>query len=732
MLILSASVAILLGQTGAAGPASAADRVPAAVAALPPLDMSSAAPTAVPDTASDIVITASRLDLLGRAATASEGSITRKEVELRPVYRAAQIYESIPGLVVTVHSGEGKAQQYLIRGFNLDHGTDFANFVDDMPVNRPTNTHGQGYSDLNFVIPQIVERIDYTKGPYHAAIGDFGSVASSHTRLADAIPNEAAVTLGTDGYQDLYLGGTLQLAGERRVLMALDLGHYDGPWQPAQNFRKVAAALRYSQGSKSDGFSLTGLYYQSAGLLITDQPARAVDEGLIHRFGTLDPTDASRSLRYSVSAHVDRSIGPGTIAASLYAVHSTMTLWNNFTHYLDDPVNGDQEQQDETRTTVGGTAAYTLHATIAGLDSETIIGFQARYDSAFVDRKHTRGRATVLGSCQIEQADGPTLSYPAVGGNCNADRVALLDIAPYAQETLRFTPWLRVEAGLREEFYHATDTSAVTAAHGEGHEWLLQPKGSLILGPWAKTEFYFSLGRGFHSDDVRGVFGIVPQVGNPLPSGPTALLAQTTGYEVGLRSDIAPHLAVQLAAFQQDFRSELTYNADSGQDQAGAPSRRQGVELSSEYRPLRWLELNADLAFVRARYRAGNLAAYGLAGPFIANAPASIFSAGMLVDHLAHWSGSLVWRRLGREHISDGAAAPTDPGYSEWNLDVGYMLPHGWRLSVDIFNLFDTRSDGSVFYYVSRLPGEPTAGVADFQVHPLEPRSARFVLTKKF
>ena len=409
-----------------------------------------------------------------------------------------------------------------------------------------------------------------------------------------------------------------------------------------------------------------------------------------------------------------------------------MTLWNDFTHYLDDSVNGDQEEQNERRTTAGGALAYAVHANIAGIDSETIVGIQARYDTVFVDRKHTDRRTTVLADCQIEQEDGPTLSYPAVNGNCNADRAHVLDLAPYLQETLRFTPWLRVVGGVREEYYHASDTSSVTGASGIGHQWLFQPKGSLILGPWKKTELYVSAGRGFHSDDVRGVFGTVPEVGIPLSGGSTPLLAKTSGYEVGIRSDIIPRLVLQLAVFQQDFASELAYNADSGQDEAGAPSRRHGVEVSGQYHPFRWLELNADLAFAKPRYRANDLAAYGLDAPYIANAPSYIYSAGVLVDDLGPWSGSLVWRRLGKEHINDGEAEPTDPGYSEWNLNVGYALNHGWWLNVGIFNLFNTHDYGSVYYYAGRLQGEAAAGVNDYQVHPLEPRAARFSITKIF
>ena len=684
--------------------------------------------TASPSDIKDqIVVTASRLDLLGKAQTASQGAITRKEIELRPIYRPGQLFESIPGLVVTIHSGEGKANQYLIRGYNLDHGTDFANFVDDMPVNRPTNTHGQGYSDLAFLVPQVVSGIDYTKGPYYTAIGDFGSVASSHTRLANAIPTQLMATVGTEGYQSLYGGGTVDLSQDRRLLGAIELGHYDGPWKPGQDFRKVNAVLRYSQGTATDGASLTGMIYTSAGGLVTDQPLRAIEDGTISRFGTLDPSDRSKSFRASLSAHLDKPMGPGRFAASLYGIRSTMTLWNDFTHYLDDPVNGDQEQQDESRTTLGGVTTYSLHDQLGAIQSDTVIGFQGRHDTVFVDRRHTRTRQT-LDYCMLEQEDGPAVPFAAINGYCNADLVHLLDLAPYAQNTLRWTPWLRTIIGFREEYYHATDTSRTNGGGGSGHQWLAQPKASLALGPWYKTEIYVSWGRGFHSDDARGVFGTVPGEGVPLAAGPTPLLARTTGKEIGLRTDIVPRLSLQLAAFHQDFGSELVYNPDVGQDEAGAPSRRRGVEISGQYHPFRWLELNADLAFSRPRYRTADLAAFGLASPYIADAPNFIYSAGILVDGLGSWSGGLQWRRLGTHRLSDGDARPTDKGYSEVNLDLSYALSAHWKLGVGIFNLLDSRDEAADYFYTSRLPGEPQEGVAGFQVHPLERRSARFTL----
>jgi len=367
----------------------------------------------------------------------------------------------VPGLVVTIHSGEGKAQQYLIRGYNLDHGTDFASFVDDMPVNRPTNAHGQGYSDLNFLMPQTVSALDYTKGPYYANIGDFGAVASAHTRLMNDLPLQAAATVGTDDYQDLFGAGTIHLTGDRRVMSAVDVGHYAGPWKPGQDFRKINGLLRYSQGTAIDGLTLTAMAYASGGGLITDQASRAVSEGLIGRFGTLDPSDHSVSQRYSLSGHLEKPVGPGQLSASLYGIHSTMTLWNDFTHDLDDPVNGDQEEQNETRTTLGGTANWTAGYRLAGLDTETVFGLQVRYDDVSVDRKHTHDRTTILPNCYQEQDDpasdttGNTIEYRAVGTNCTADKVRLLTLSPYVQETVHWTPWLRTIAGMRADREHA-------------------------------------------------------------------------------------------------------------------------------------------------------------------------------------------------------------------------------------------------------------------------------------
>jgi outer membrane receptor protein involved in Fe transport len=700
------------------------------------------------NTVQEVVVTASRLNLLGVAATASQGSVTEKELDLRPVYRVGQLLESTPGLVVTVHSGEGKANQYLVRGFNLDHGTDIANFIDDMPINRPTNTHGQGYSDLNFELPEMAAGLDYTKGPYYASVGDFGAVASTHLKLANEIPDQIAVTGGTLGVYNIFAGGTEKFSEDDRLVGGLTYGHVDGPFDPAEDFRKYAGELRYSHGSASNGYSATLMYYKSSGLLTTDQPVEALQHGLIGRYGTLDPSDASSSERLSLSTHYGVTSEDWRFSVSAYYIHSRMVLWNDFTHYQDDPVNGDQEEQDETRTTGGGQASLTYERQFGAVQNEAVFGLEARFDDAWVDRRHTV-HLQVLDYCSQENngslnlsdypagsrqnADGSVYYIPAINGNCQADRVQLLDLGPYIQDTTHWTHWLRTVVGLREEYYGANDqylgVTAVDLAYGarlHGSQTLLQPKGSIVLGPFFQTEFYLSSGRGFHSDDVRGVFGTVPLEGVPALAGRTPLLAPAQGEEVGVRTNIIPKLQIQIAVFQEDFKSELRYDQDQGQDQASGPSRRQGVELSGEYRPIRWLEFNTDLAFSKARYQgsAATLADYGIVGgAFIANAPSFIGSFGILADH-GPWFGGLQWRDLGPYPLTDGPQYPQDKGYSEFNADLGYRVNDHLTLTATGFNLLNTRANSSAYNYSFRVT--PTAPIQTGDTfHPLEPISGQ-------
>lgn len=661
-----------------------------------------AAPAPPPKELSEVVVTASTRDVLGQAATSSEGVVTKQELELRPVYRVGQLLETMPGLVVTVHSGEGKANQYLLRGFNLDHGTDLATTVGGMPVNERTHAHGQGYTDLNFLIPELANGIRFTKGPYDAAQGDFSSVGSDHLAFVEDLPTQMAASWGTLGDQRLFAGTTFKLGQDWRLMAAGEGVHLDGPWDHPDNLRKVNAAARLAQGDAANGFAVTALYYHGLWNATTDQPLRAIQEGLIGRFGTLDPSDGGKAERFSLSVEFNREdVGPGRISADAYAIRNQLTLFNNFTHFLDDPIRGDQHAQNDRRVTAGGEVTYHLDGTLGGHPVESEFGVQGRYDHIYVDARHTEQRI-----------DLETLT---------ADRVQEWNLSAFGQATAHFGDYVRAIGGLRVDHFAAKDDNLVGGLSGDEEQTLVEPKGSLVFGPWEKTELYLSAGRGFHSNDVRA--GTIADVGG-IARPP--FLVKSTGYEVGVRTSAIPHLQAAATLFQMEFTSELTYNADVGQTEAGRPGRRRGLELTAQYRPFRWIELNANIAISRARYTDGDPA-----GSHIEDAPARVVSAGMLLDNLGPWFGALEFRDLG-PHALIADNSVRSPGYREVNLNLGYKLTPNLRVQVDVFNLFNSKDDAADYFYADRLPGEPAAGVEDIHAHPLEPRSARVGITARF
>ncbi|MFT9064295.1 MAG: TonB-dependent receptor [Acetobacter persici] len=667
-------------------------------------------------------VIASHTDPIGRALTASQGSITAKELRLRPVYRVGQLLESVPGLVVTAHSGEGKANQYLLRGFNLDHGTDLASFVDDMPVNEPTHAHGQGYTDVNFLMPELAQGIDYTKGPFYADVGDFGVVGSDHIRLTDDLRGQATGSLGTLGDQHAFIGDTAHFKNGDKLLGAFSLDHLNGPWAHPDNFRGIKSAARYTHTTEHTKFNLTGLYYRGLWNNTTDQPLEAYQKGLISRYGSLDPSDGGYSERFSVSAHHVLHQDNWQLKTSLYVVHSRLTLWNDFSHYLNDPINGDQEQQDETRTTFGGTSAYQRHDTVLHRATDTTFGVQGRWDSIYIDRRHTHQRK-VLPDC-------PDSSVPTGRYVCNADTVSQGNVGLFGQNITHWLPWLRTVVGLRGDYYGGSDHSLVSGYNGKVHQWLFQPKGSLIFGPWYKTEFYISAGQGYHSNDIRAVLGTVPTDGIANGAIATPFMTRATSEELGVRTNIIPKLNLQAAFFRIDFSSELTYDADEGVNDAGAPSRRQGFELSGQYHPLSWLELNADIASTHARYFTGNPGVYGLPGLYVANAPNFIGSFGLLADHPSGIFGGVQFRWLGSYPLIEDNSMRSH-GYKEVNLDVGYHITKYLQVQASLYNLTNTHASASQYAYDYRLtPTSPVETGSTY--HPLEPRSARFSVTANF
>jgi hypothetical protein len=354
----------------------------------------------------EITVTSRRIELIGTASTASEGVIPDQEIQLSPAYRPGQLLETVPGLIVTLHSGEGKANQYLLRGYNLDHGTDLATSVDEMPVNQPTHAHGQGYTDLNFMIPELANGITYTKGPYYANIGDFGAVGSVHVGYRDTIEDEVSATVGTLDFQRFFTAGSTAVA-DGNLLAAVEFQHYDGPFINPDDARRENFVLRYSHGGDQQGYSATLMYYHQIWANTTDIPVRAIAEGLVpDRFGTLDPTDGGHSQRASLSLDYRATVGDGQFKANGFFEYSQLHIYNDFTHYLINPIQGDQEDQFENRRVTGGSASYSQPLPLGSIPNEISAGLITRYDLLGV------GRAP-----SVDQVDQPIEDGPVTFSN---------------------------------------------------------------------------------------------------------------------------------------------------------------------------------------------------------------------------------------------------------------------------------------------------------------------------
>jgi len=643
---------------------------------------------------------------IGTTDAASAGTITSGMIQSSPLQRPADVLEFVPGMVVTQHSGGGKANQYFLRGFNLDHGTDFATFVDGMPINMPTHAHGQGYSDLNWLIPELIDRIDYRKGPYYAQEGDFSSVGSARFRLIDSLPAAlATVTVGQDAYQRLLLARSVDV-GSGKLLYAFEADHNNGPWVNPDDLRRLNGVLRYSDGDPDHRQSLTFMAY-SARWNSTDQiPLRALDAGLIPRFGAIDTTDGGRTQRYSLSYAIRRKDADGLTLFNAFAVQSRFDLTSNFTYALQDPVNGDQFQQSERRTTVGADLSRSIPVQFAGVDSLVTLGAQTRNDRL-----------------------SPVGLYASVSGERQAtiqeSQVRQSSVSLYAEHLVPWTSWFTSVAGLRADHLDLNVSSSIVDNGGKAQANVTSPKLSLVFGPWAKTEYFINYGWGFHTNDARGtVATVAPREGTPIDA--VAPWVRTKGSEIGVRTEIVPGLQSSLALWQLSVGSELVFSGDAGDTEPSRSSRRQGIEWSGHYVARRWLLIDADLAYSKARYTQ-----YDPAGAFIPGSIGKVASLAMTVTDFGPWFGQFQLQYFGpRPLTEDGSQESASTVLA--NLRLGVKPMPSVRVSLDIFNLFNRQASDIDYYYVSRLPGEPVAGIADRHFHPVAPRTMRLTLSASF
>jgi TonB dependent receptor-like, beta-barrel/TonB-dependent Receptor Plug Domain len=637
---------------------------------------------------------------------ASAVRISGAEVNAVPFSRVGEALEAVPGLIVTQHSGEGKANQYFLRGFNLDHGTDLSIRIDGMPVNMPTHGHGQGYADINFMIPELIQSVNVRKGPYFADVGDFASAGALEIDYITKLPkNIAEMTNGIFGYhRGLAAGSTAVGAGT--LLAAIEGVKYNGPWDVPDNVRKINGVMRYSQGTVTDGLTLTAMAYSNA-WNSTDQVAqRALDQGVIGRFGSLDPTDGGVSSRFSLSGNFAHSSEYGQSKLSAYIVRSDLQLYNNFTYLLDNPVNGDQFNQLDRRTLGGFDARHAFDWRFGGFETQTRVGMQSRYDDIRVGLFKTEQRTPL--------------------STVREDRVQEGNVGIWMDTTTRWTDWLRSTVGIREDIFAGRVLSDTPENSGNAQASMASPKAGIVLGPWYKTEFYGNAGYGLHSNDIRGATITVDPIDKVTPQDRVPLLVRSKGAELGIRTKAVEGLTSSLAAFVLDFDSELLFVGDAGTTEASRPSRRVGVEWTNRYKPVSWLTFDLDVAYTRARFTD-----FDFAGDRIPGAPAWVASGAITFGEETGWFGALKGRYFGpRPLIEDDSVRSLSSLI--FNARAGYRFDNGLRVQFDVLNLFNARTNQIEYYYLSRLPGEPIGGVADRHVHPAEPLAVRLTLAGRF
>jgi hypothetical protein len=645
-------------------------------------------------------------NLVGIAQSASQGAVTARQLDTRPMLRTGEVLESVPGVVISQHSGEGKANQYYLRGFNLDHGTDFATTVAGVPVNLPAHGHGHGYSDLNFLIPELVSGVQFSKGPYFAEQGDFATAGAASINYANALGRPLLrVTAGGQGFGRV-LAAASPPVGRHRLLGALELQRNDGPWERPDRFRKVNAVVRLSAGDALNGYSVTAMGYRGTWHSTDQIPERALAQGVIGRLGTLDPTSGGDTSRYSAALEWQRTRANATTRVGAFGLAYDLDLFSNFTYFLDDPVNGDQFRQVDRRVVSGARVSHRRLGRWADRAVQNTVGAQVRHDAI--------GRVGLYRTVARR-----------VLATVREDAVQQTSVAAFVQNETVWSPWLRSLAGLRADGYRFDVDAGVPINSGTAFAGLLSPKGGLVVGPWQGTEVYLNGGLGFHSNDARGAtIAVDPATGAPAER--VTPLARARGAEIGVRSVRIPKVQLSLSLWTLRLDSELVFIGDAGTTEAGRPSRRQGVELAAYYSPRPWLTLDGDLALSHARFTDDDPA-----GALVPGAVGTVVSAGATLDSLKRLFGSVRWRYVGpRDLIEDGSKRSAVS--SLVNVEAGYRLSARTRIALDVFNLLDAKRSDIDYFYASRLPGEPASGVDDLHFHPTAPRTARLSLIVGF
>ncbi len=652
-----------------------------------------------------IIVEGRRTNLIGEAVSAAEGVVGQDEIRVRPLTRTGDVLELIPGMVVTQHSGSGKANQYFLRGFNLDHGTDFATNLDGMPVNMRSHGHGQGYTDLSFIIPETIGKLSYRKGAYYAEFGDFsgaGGVNISTLKQTDSA--QLSLGIGDYGYQRaLFLAPFQSKNGD--TLVALERQEYDGPWQDIkEDIGKTNALAKFTMPLAQGELSLTAMGYRNSWNSADQIPARAVTQGLISRLGSLDTSVGGESSRYSINAQLQH----GAWSLGAYAISYDLNLWSNFTYFLDDETAGDQFEQVDDRAIYGGHLTYSTSNTLFGKAAYHSAGLQHRTDDIDdVGLFHTQARKRL--------------------GVTRQDAITQHSTALFLETEIDWQPNLRSVMSARVDYFDfkVTDRAGInrfgvdlSANSGTSNDAITSLKGSLVYQLSPHWESYLSAGQGFHSNDARGTtITLDPTSGEAI--SPVDPLVRSSGYEVGIRGLVGEKVQLSTSLWSLSSDSELLFVGDAGNTEASNPSKRQGIEFVAYYFFNPHISADFEYAYTDAKFKhtpAGEDA--------IPGAVKDVLQAGINVDFGNAWYGSVRYRYFGKRPLNEDNSVEAD-SLQAMNLRLGYRQQQ-WQIHLDVLNLTDSKDNDIAYFYESRLAMEPSGqGQEDVHFHPLASRSVR-------
>ncbi len=630
---------------------------------------------------------------IGQAIAASEGGVAGADIEVRPLLRPGELLEATPGLIATQHSGGGKANQFFLRGFNLDHGTDFALYVDDFPMNFRTHGHGQGYLDVNGLIPEAVARVDYRKGPYRADTGDFSFVGASFITTHDTLAPFATVEAGSYGYRRFVAGGSARLgAGDLLAVGQVKLN--DGPWELPEDFKGYSGLIKYSAPLGTGDIEASANLYHATWAPTEQLPERLIGTPLCEdRYCSLDDTLRGETKR----AILTIGYRSDDWRITGYAQHYDWSLWSNFTYFLEDPVNGDQLRQYDERRTYGGRLERTIE-----------IG------DALYFRVGAEGRVDDIANVGLDQTIGGEKEF-TVG----AFDVMESSVGFYAEAIWRPVERLMLIGGLRNDWYRfrATPIEGDATWAGTVKDDTFAPKIGVNYELADGIALYANYGEGYHSNDARGVTN---------PDDPAPGLVEGDFEEVGVRFERGG--AILTAVYWwSSIESELIYVGDSGAVEPSDPGRRHGYELTAFWRPARWLAIDGVWTGSEAEYAGlpegenyvpGALESSGELG---ISAIFREFNAAVRLSYLGPHALIEDNSQRGDSTLLVNARAAWTPAA------LGGLSIYG-----EVLNIFDTEDDDIDYYYETRVPGEPPEGVLGRNSRVVEPRQLRVGMSMTF